>query len=139
MSALLDDIEQHLVDAGVVGGSSGWTCFKGFLPNAPDKTIGLFETMGEEPEVIAEGSSEPAYVKPSFQVRGRGEAFGYEALRLKMKEVFDNLHESEPTPVTTGASQYIYCYAISSGPLPMGQDVNQRPQLSWNFRTMRER
>lgn len=134
---LLDDVGNWLVTQGIVGGSTGWTLGESFMPPNPDKMIVLYETPGENPEIIGTGSSEKIYDKPGFQVRIRSTEFDYVGARSKIQEVFKALHQKEPA-ITSGVN-YVYVYGVSSGPMPMGLDANNRPELTWNFRTMKER
>lgn len=134
---LLDSIADHLEDEGIGGGLTGWAIYKSILPASPDKAIAIFETPGETPEIVSEGSSEIKYVNPGIQIRVRGLKFNYEEARLKIMEIFKALHGAEPT-TNPGEPEYVYVYAIGSGPLPMGLDTSERPELSWNFRVMRE-
>jgi len=126
--SILDDIGTALDAASVTGGVTGWTLYKSYLPDSPDLAIAVFETGGPTPDQT-QGDK---FDEPSFQVRGRGEAFGYDALRTKMQEVFDALNDAT-------VSGYTFIFADSSGPIPMGYDKNDRPELSWNFSTMKAR
>lgn len=127
--SILDDIGTKLVDDNVVGGATGWVLHKSYLPATPDNVIALFETGGAAPDQ----TPGTAHDFPDFQVRGRSSEFTYDVLRDKMQEVFDSLNDAT-------LSGYIYTFAIQSGPIPMGFDKqNNRPELVWNFRTMKER
>ena len=95
--------------------------------------IVVYETGGGDPEIVADGSSEIAYDNPSFQIRGRGEKLGMEALRAKMGAVYRALHSGDL------GSDYVFCYAKNSGPMLIGLDKASRPGLTWNFNTMRRR
>lgn len=136
-STLLEDIRNILVEAGIVGGSTGWVIGRAFMPPAPDKIVVLYETPGSAPDITKDPSVSKAYDEPGFQVRIRGTKFKYQETRAKLQEVFLALHQNEPA-VTSG-EDYIFIYAVSSGPLPMGKDSNDRDELVWNFRVMRER
>lgn len=138
MTLLVNDILDYLEDEGVIGGATGWTGAFGYMPPDPDKVIVVFESVGDPPEKAQPGSDEIEYDLPGFQIRGRGAKFGYEALRTKMGEVYRALHGSSLAPAT-GEPAYIDVLAVQSGPLPMGMDNNSRPELTWNFRCMRER
>lgn len=129
--ALLTEILDYLQTQGVIAGATGWARAASELPPDPDKVICVYETPGPAPE-LEKASGVQEYDEPGFQVRGRGDAFGYEALRTKMGEVYAALHGAQPT-------SYIYIEAVQSGPMPMGKDASGRPHLTWNFRAMRER
>lgn len=125
--ALLDDVLSTLVTAGVVDDSS-WYGFKSYMPPTPDQSIAVFETPGEDPDQ----SDGTAYDLPGFQVRIRGEKFEYDVARTKAEAVFSALNNAT-------ISGYVYVFAATSAPLPMGYDKSDRPELSWNFRCMKAR
>jgi hypothetical protein len=138
-TSLLDQIADHLISSGIVvyPGEVGWPIYKGMFPPTPDKVVSVFETPGDPPDIIQD-SPETAYDYPGFQIRIRGERYAYDEMRAKMQDIFEALHESEPA-VSSSEPVFIYIYAVSSGPLPMGSDESERPELSWNFKTMRSR
>ena len=138
MALLITDVLDYLEAQSLIGGVTGWTRAAGYLPPSPDQVVAIFETPGEVPEVVPEGSTEQAYDVPGFQVRARGGEFGYSALRTKIGAIYRSLHGSTLSP-TTGDPGYVYVYGVQSGPLPMGNDGNNRPELVWNFVAMRER
>lgn len=138
MALLIDDVFDFLTARGLIGGSSGWAGFCGFLPPDPDKVIAIYETPGEAPDNFSAGSVPSQYDRPSFQVRGRGDVHGYEALRLKMGAIYRALHNSELTPAT-GDPVYTFVFSEQSGPHHLGLDDSSRPELTWNFRAMRQR
>lgn len=127
--SILDDIGTHLTTNSVVGGATGWTLFKSYQPASPDKTITIYETGGPEPDQ----TPGTGHDFPTFQVRGRGTEFGYEALRTKMQEIFNTLNNAS-------VSGYVYILALDSGPVSLGYDKDgNRPQLVWNFKAMKIR
>lgn len=136
--ALLDDIGDHLVAAGVVGGATGWTLAKSFSPSTPDKVVTLFETPGQTPEILRDGDGAPSYDYPGFQVRVRGTAMDYATARKKIYDIFVALHQAEPDGVS-GDPTIVYIYGVQSAPMPLGHDPSNRPELTWNFQIMRER
>lgn len=126
--SLLDDIGAKLTSDGVVGGATGWTLGKSYLPPSPDQVVALFETAGPE----ADQTEGTRYDEPTFQVRARGATFEYDQLRDKMTEVFNSLNDAT-------IAGFVFVFAVQSGPLPLGYDENNRPELSWNFATMKQR
>ena len=126
--ALLDDIGTELTTAGVVGGATGWTLAKAFEPPTPDQVVTLYETGGGLPDQT-DGTK---YDLPTFQVRVRGDEFGYEDARTKMGDVFDALNDAT-------ISGYVFVFAAQSGPISLGHDGATRPLLTLNFVTMKER
>lgn len=138
MALLLKDVLDFLEEEGLIGGSTGWARAAGFLPPTPNKVIVVYESSGEPPELLSQGNNPLDYDRPAFQVRGRGDVHGYEALREKMGAIFRALHGSQLSPAT-GDPEYVGIWGIQSGPLPLGLDENSRPELTWNFRAIRER
>lgn len=126
--ALLDDIGTALTTASVVGGATGWTLAKGFEPVSPDAVVTVYETGGGEPDQ----SDGTKYDVPTFQIRVRGDAFGYSAARTKMNDVFAALNDAT-------ISGYVYVFSRQSGPIPLGHDGKTRPLLTMNFHAMRNR
>ena len=136
---LVTDVRDYLVGEGLIGDETGWDKGIGYMPPTPDQMIVVFETGGFPAEAKPDSSDEQEYDEPTFMIMGRGEAFGYDALRDKMGEIYRSLHESELSPAT-GDPGYVYVYATQSGPFPLGTDeADNRPRLTWNFRALRER
>lgn len=126
MAVLLDDVISRLELAGVVGGSTGWTPFRAFVPPSPDQVIVVTETGGAEPDQT-DGDK---YEEVTFQVRVRGKPMDYASARAKAREVYLTLNNASL------GTDYVYCYATTAAPLPLGYDDNDRPELTWNFRTL---
>lgn len=127
--AMLDEIEAQLSATGIVGGSTGWGCYKGYMPATPDKAIVVVDTAGVDVD-ISDGTK---YDEVTFQLLGRGAEYGYEALQAKMQAAaFTALHDQD-------VSGYVFIFATTPGPIPLGLDENNRPRMSWNFRAMRQR
>lgn len=138
----LDTVQASIVNAGL--GQDGdstkdWMVYKGALPDsspnaAPAKTIAdkaicLYETPGRPPLE----QSLIDYV--AFQLVVRSAPDGYTEARQKIQQLFLQLHAKESALTT----EFVYCYATQSGPLPLGQDTKRRVKLAWNFRAMRNR
>ena len=122
---LLDSIHDYLVAQLIAGGVTGWSLYKGFLPDKSDQAVTIYETPGLAPE----NETLDTIYRPAFQIRVRGPVFDYEATRAKMQEVRESVHDAD-------ISGLVYVYATQSGPVPLGNDGNDRPNLTMNFRTM---
>ena len=133
MSNLLDDVVSFLASVSLVDDVGGWSGFKGYLPTAPDKAIVIYETGGATPSVPKTGDSLPEMDQVTFQVRGRGDPRGMEALRGRMGSIYRALHGGDL------GSDFVLARAIQSGPLSLGLDGNDRPGLTWNFEAFRRR
>jgi len=140
---LLDDIQAWLVTQGIgdnpinlgTSGLTGWPIYKSYEPPSPDTLICLFETPGEEPDILRDLTiGEEPYDVLGLQVRARSAVDGYSDLRNKMQQIFKALHQHEPN-VTSG-QDYVYIYAKNPGPLPMGKDTQNRDELVMNFSVM---
>lgn len=120
--ALLDDIAAELEANLIAGGSTGWSLFKSYMPEdgSTNKAICIYETGGGYPD----GN----FTYPNFQIAGRGEVYGYEALRAKMKEVYDLLADG-------AVSGFAYIFATQE-PLMIGYDKNDRPKIVINFEAL---
>lgn len=121
---LLDLIHDFLETQTIAGGATGWELYKGFLPDTADKSVAIFESPG----LVPENDSTNTSFYPAFQVRVRGDAFGYEVARAKMQEIRGILNDANITNL-------VYVYANQSGPTPLGNDGNDRPNFTLNFRT----
>lgn len=134
MTNILEDVIAALATAGigqVTDDAADWRLRAGYIQANPDRSLCVYEAGGLPPE-----AGQPVDY-PKFQVRGRGAPDDYLALRQKMQDVYNLLHACN-APVLLG-STYVYCYAMQSGPLPLGQDENRRPSMAWNFRIMKTR
>ena len=128
--ALLDDILSFLDSQGVSGGATEWITKVSFLPNEPDKIISIYESPGSEPVTVTDPDDDESIVTyPNFQVRVRGDVQEYQEARAKMEEVFRTLHNAS-------IAGYVYIKALQSGPLPLGNDGNDRPEMAMNFKVM---
>ena len=126
--ALLDDIGTYLANAGLIDGVSGWTLYKSYLPDQPDQAVGLFETGGDPPDQ-SEGTRVDVL---TFQLRVRGKKLKYDEAHTKILAIFNALNDAD-------ISGYVYIYGMQAGPIPLGYDVDERPELSINFECMKER
>ena len=122
---LLDLIHDFLVAQTIAGGATGWPLYKGFLPDDSDQAVAIFEFPG----VLPENDSTDTSFYPAFQMRVRGGEFEYEVARAKMQEIRDILNDANITNL-------VYVYANQSGPTSLGNDGNDRPNFTMNFRTM---
>lgn len=135
--ALLDDIGNALIAAGLVTtGSGDWKLMLGYLQDIPDRAVAVYEAPGGAPE------QRWAIDYPDFQIRVRGRENDYPAVRAKLQAIFDLLHAGEAainTTVSPTGGEFVYVYAISSGPVPLGNDEKRRPHLSQRYRTLKNR
>ena len=122
---LLDSIHNYLVAQLIAGGATGWSIYKGSLPDKSDQAVVIYETPGLAPENESLGT----IFRPAFQIRVRGPVYDYATARAKIQEVRASLHDAN-------ISGLVYVYATQSGPVPLGNDGNDRPNLTMNFRTM---
>lgn len=130
----VDVIADALVAAGLaqdVDASKDWQIRVGYLQAAPNRSICVYPAGGRPPE------SGPAVDYPNIQVRVRGEANDYDAVQKKELAIYLFLHAGN-APIQFG-SDWVYCYAMQSEAIPLGQDENRRPSLVRNYRIMKER
>lgn len=127
---LLDEIGQFLIDQNLVGGATGWTLAKGWMPPEPNKVVGVFEYPGEPPFA---GRIEIDI--PAFQIRVRAEKEDYVAARTEIEAIYLALHGYSGT---LSGVYYVMITALAS-PLPLGRDENERPEIVQNFSAKRSR
>ena len=133
------NIGQRLVDLGHVDyvnengeivGTTGWRLQDdGYVPAKPDKVIVLTDYAGNPPGMRV------SLNQPGLQVHGRGDPLTVpgckEALRRKMKAIFNDLHKPNALRFTDG-DQYVEVRAVQS-PFSLGFDDNRRPEMACNF------
>lgn len=136
--AFLDSVGSFLAAQNLVNGGTGWALFKGYVPETPNKCVVLSETGGFEPE------DRSAIDYPTFQVFVRGEpiltANAYKDARERIELIYHALHEGDvPDGAFSPPTYFVYCLAIQSAALALGQDNVERPRFSQNFKVMRNR
>lgn len=130
----LDKVSASLVAQGVgqsTAFGTDWFIVQGYSQDG--------DGFADRQIIIAEYAGPPALNRwaidyPNVQVSVRGKADDYQAVREKIQDVFDALHEQE---VYLGAN-FVYMES-KNGPIPMGVDEKKRPRLAWNFASMRNR
>ena len=131
--SLIADVGAALVTAGLIQDSddaADWRLRLGYMQAAPDRSVAIYPTPGRAPE-----AGTPADY-PGIQVKVRGNPDDYQAVEAKERAIYLFLHDGDPTLIGTGT---VYCFAVQSEALPMGQDENRRPALTRNYRFMRVR
>lgn len=130
--ALLDEIVSYLTDQTVLP-ITGYTAYKAWMPESPDKAIGFFETPGfGTPDALG-----PDWAQLGFQARVRGEQGGYDAARTVWQALFDGLH-GKYWDASTGIEECPAIWATNDGPITWN-DQNGRPNFTANFRILRHR
>jgi hypothetical protein len=131
---LLDEVATYLVAQGVgsMGTTSAWRIFKGFGYPSTGRAIVLTET----PAPNQHGHSGATLDNKSFQVLVRGPVNGYSTGLAKGEAVRTAL---ELIGNETMTGRYYPMVLLASGPIPLGQDENNQPRLSWNFLALRSK
>jgi len=123
VTSLLDTVATYLTDRTLVGGATGWTLAKGWMPPTPDKIVGLFEYAGSPPD------NRPHLDRPGLQVRVRGDkhdvADAYAVARRHVQAIRGALH-TQCVPGLIGIA------AVQSA-FPLGLDDSQRIEFVCNF------
>lgn len=133
---ILDDIAAALIAAvpplgQKTASSTDWFIYEGYMQEAPDRAICIYQAGGRPPE-----TGQPVDY-PTIQIKVRGQANDYQAVQAQEAAIYKLLHATA-APILLG-SAYVYCYAVQSGPLSLGQDTNRRPMLARNYRVMQVR
>src|ERR1051326_5717979 len=90
--ALVDDVGAALVAANLGhtdAGPTDWQIYFAYMQDQPDRSICIYESGGEVPE------TNWSLDRPHFQIRVRGKADDYQAVRAKAQEIFGVLHSGE--------------------------------------------
>lgn len=125
MTTPAEGINQIIVDAGLVGGASGWTSVVGGNMGQP-KEVTLLDSGGRGGEVKV------AIDYPSVQaiVVGSSAAGGYQAAFNKARSIYDLLLGID-TPHAAW-DKLVSCIATNQ-PAWLGRDDGSRPRFSVNF------
>lgn len=132
---LLDDVETLLNQAGV--DVAPWVIKKTELTDGAgevDTQIGVFRGPGSPPETVAEVE----YPGIQVIVRGPKRSEGgtpYKDAESKAGDVKDALHAVDKQ--TVGGTVYVGI-TQQGDMIPLGEDANDRPQISLNFEVTRE-
>lgn len=121
---LIDDVYNKLVADAIVGGATGWVCYKGFQQPAPDKQVTILETGGVDPLNVMGGLNAG---RPSFMIMVRGEQHDYSQVRAKIAEIGAALH------FYTVNARFM---RISGSFISLGEDENGRHLMTLNFDTI---
>ena len=98
------------------------------MPSSPDNVVSIHDASGESPEVNY------TYEKPGVQIRVRGAKGGYKAAHEQAQDIRNFLH---PTGnLTINGARYVGIWA-EGDIIPLGDDDNERPLFSMNFRVHR--
>jgi len=131
MAEIEDGVRDLLVAAGdgVFAATTGWGIFIGPEPTNPDTTITIRE--------FAAGAPMPKWLIdfPSVQTMIRGAPGGYQAAKLKARDVLNTLHSIPSQDLNGDRWDGIIA---QSGPGYLGVDDNNRPKFSINFRLIIE-
>jgi hypothetical protein len=128
---LLEEVAQLLEDLGLGDyrgdGSLGGTIFLGSLPQDPDLALGV-QLYGR-----GESDSLNSHDEPGLQVKVRGPRLDYRVGEAKAQDVYSAIHGLGRRTLTGGTWLQLVI-GINAGPVPMGRDVNDRPEWIVNFR-----
>jgi len=126
MSTILEAVGDYLVAQGY--GTLGTNIFLGKMPNKPDVCIGVYENEGGSPDFTM---GTVLLDNPAIQVIVRAGIEDYptardtaQSIRLLLAQVAN----------TTLSGVTVLRIAPVGSVLPMGDDTNDRPHVSANFR-----
>jgi len=114
-----------------VGLTSGWACFRGYLPDNPDRAFVIIETTG----VVEETTFRMDY--PRFQIRVRGAAFDDSAIQAHAQALFDELHTQTTIQGSGAAGADIVAVIGLNPPVLTDRDDRDRAIFSFNSRVLR--
>lgn len=120
MADVLEEVATYLAAQSQIGGASGWSHAIGYVPDSPDKIVGLFRFGGRFP-LGTDGLE-----RPGVQLRVR--AADYATASAKAVTLFDLLRAAGPNDAT--GVRYLHA---TSSPISIGRDANERPEFTINF------
>lgn len=114
------DIAAYLQTVGI--GTVGTDIFKGYMPDAPNDCIVLYQRGGRSPEVV-QTSPKLEYPELHIIVRADGDT-AYDDAMTRANSIMTALHTMAEQ--TINAHRYLYLRALSS-PVLMRFDYSQKP------------
>jgi hypothetical protein len=126
MSTILEAVGNYLVAQGY--GTLGTDIFLGKMPNKPDVCIGVYENEGGMPEFTMGAT---LLDNPAIQIIVRAGVEDYPTARDKVQAIRLSLAQ---VANTTLSGVTVLRIAPTGSVLPMGDDTNDRPHVSANFR-----
>lgn len=123
--ALLDIIRDKLIAENIVEVHSTWKCWIGFAPDTTDRIVSLHATGGFPQDTLLNEN-----LRPTFQVRVRGQRLDYSVCEAKWREVFTCLQNAD-----LSSEGIFLVQAMTSGPLEF-YDEKERINMSANFQVV---
>lgn len=128
---LLDDLADYLSSAGVTAAIYG-----GFMPEAPDAAVAIYETGGAGPvHGMAPGPGQAKLEQPRVQVVVRGAQYDYAAARLVADQIWKLLDQLPER--TINGTRYCWGEAVQS-PMGYARDEDRRAYVACNFDIVKE-
>lgn len=135
---LLDEVGSYLQAQGIgsLGATTGWRIYKGFQYPSTGRAIVLTETAAPNQHKHSEATLD----NKALQVLVRGPvnsvANAYSTALAKGEAVRTAL---EAIANEAMGGRYYPMVVLASGPIPLGQDENQQPRMSWNYLALRSK
>jgi hypothetical protein len=120
----------------IIDGTSGWASVRRRVNDAlGDQLVVITEDGGFEPETPSPtGIGDSALKEPAVQVRVRAGPWDGDAAVAKAQEIFDVLHGLLRTEM--GYGFYMRVKAQTAGPVFIGFDTKNRPEVTVSFRAV---
>ncbi|MFP3947153.1 MAG: minor capsid protein [Longimicrobiales bacterium] len=132
-SSLVSDLQTYLAAQGIVDGDTDWVSTRHQPHDGQARLVTIAVDGGPAPEVgTSQGLGSAAARNPGVQVRCRGRAGKGDEAEAKAREILDHLHGR--TGVTMDGTRYWGIEAVTSDPIEVGADDNNRPEFSISFR-----
>ncbi len=128
MNAPSEDIKDILEGISSLALTYATDLFIGEMPKEPNNAVCIFDTGGYDPE------ANYIYERPTIQVRVRGAGGGYLAAHELAQAIRDELHAL--TNTTINSARYVAIWQ-EGDIISVGQDDNDRPNVTVNFRIHR--
>lgn len=119
MPLLLESVRTYLISSGAI--SSGWSCYISAAPDDANQIV-VLEFTGGFPQDTHAGEN----LRPTFQVRVRGDRMNYSTVESKWYDIWKKLHN------TSSISGVRMMLAVQTAPIVL-HDEKGRLNMLVNF------
>ena len=137
---VVDDVTTFLAAQGLVGGATGWQCFRRRMTDQPaiDQAVVVSEDGGSMFELKAsEGIGDSALADPGVLVSVRAKQWDGDASYAKAAAIIAALHSKFSQALVGSGTVYFRIRAMTAEPVFTGYDDQGRPIHTVSFRLLK--
>lgn len=137
---VVDDVTTFLAAQGLVGGATGWQCFRRRMTDQPatDQAVVVSEDGGSSLELkTAEGIGDSALADPGVLVSVRARQWDGDASYAKALAIIEALHSRFSQTLVASGTVYFRVRAMTPDPVFTGYDDQGRPIHTIAFRLLK--